>query len=153
MRQEKALYDRLLRNAILLCDMSLEGEGDASSDVYVDGASNILSKPDFVDVDRMRELFRTFEEKSRLIKILNECVSREQPATLGDVHVVIGREHPISSMRNCTLITAPYRVGSNEQLGTLGVVGPMRIEYSRIMAMVNYMARVIERRLNEEASA
>jgi heat-inducible transcriptional repressor len=152
MRQEKALYDRLLRNAILLCDMSLEGEESASGDVYVDGASNILSKPDFVDFDRMRELFRTFEEKSRLIKILNECVAREQPATPGDVHVVIGREHPSSSMRTCTLISAPYRLGSNEQLGTLGVVGPMRIEYSRIMAMVNYMARVIERRLNEEAS-
>src|ERR1043166_383627 len=151
MREEKALYDRLLRNAILLCDMSLEGEESAGGDVYVDGASNILSKPDFVDVDRMRALFRTFEEKSRLIKILNECISREQPAMWGDVHVVIGREHPISSMRNCTLITAPYRLGSNEHLGTLGVVGPMRIEYSRIMAMVNYMARLIERRLNEEA--
>ena len=151
MREEKALYDRLLRNAILLCDMSLEGEESTSGDVYVDGASNILSKPDFVDVDRMRELFRTFEEKSRLIKILNECVSREQHATLGDVHVVIGREHPISSMRNCSLITAPYRLGSSEHLGTLGVVGPMRIEYSRIMAMVNYMARLIERRLTEEA--
>ncbi len=150
MSEEKALYDRLLRNAILLCDMSLEGEESTSGEVYVDGASNILSKRDFVDVDRMRELFRTFEEKSRLIKILNECVSREQHA-LGDVHVVIGREHPSSSMRNCTLITAPYRLGSNEHLGTLGVVGPMRIEYSRIMAMVNYMARLIERRLNEEA--
>jgi heat-inducible transcriptional repressor len=150
MREEKALYDRLLRNAILLCDMSLEGE-ETDSEVYVDGASNILSKPDFVDVERMRELFRTFEEKSRLIKILNECVSREQPPMLGDVHVVIGREHPISSLRNCTLITTPYRVASNERLGTLGVVGPMRIEYSRIMAMVNYMARLIERRLNEEA--
>jgi len=151
MREEKALYDRLLRNAILLCDMSLEGDDAATGEVYVDGASNMLSKPDFVDVERMRELFKTFEEKSRLIKILNECVSREQPSLLGDVHVVIGREHPISSMRNCTLITAPYRVASNESLGTLGVVGPMRIEYSRIMAMVNYMARLIERRLNEEA--
>ena len=151
MSEEKALYDRLLRNAILLCDMSLEGEESAAGDVYVDGASNILSKPDFVDVDRMRELFRTFEEKSRLIKILNECVSREQYSTTGDVHVVIGREHPISSMRSCALITAPYRLGSNDHLGTLGVVGPMRIEYSRIMAMVNYMARLIERRLDEEA--
>ncbi len=151
MRVEKALYDRLLRNAILLCDMSIEGEDSAGGDVYVDGASNILSKPDFVDVDRMRELFRTFEEKSRLIKILNECVSRDQYSTASDVHVVIGREHPISSMRNCALITAPYRLGSNEHLGTLGVVGPMRIEYSRIMAMVNYMARLIERRLDEEA--
>jgi heat-inducible transcriptional repressor len=53
-------------------------------------------------------------------------------------------------MRNCALITAPYRIGFNENPGTLGVVGPMRIEYSRIMAMVNYMARLIERRLGEE---
>jgi heat-inducible transcriptional repressor len=151
MREEKALYDRLLRNAILLCDMSLEGEESAGGDVYVDGASNILTKPDFLDVDRMRELFRTFEEKSRLIKILNECVAQERYSNAGDVHVVIGREHTLSSMSNCTLISAPYRLSSNEHVGTLGVVGPMRIEYSRIMAMVNYMARLIERRLDEEA--
>ena len=147
MREEKALYDRLLRNAILLCDMSLEGEESSGSEIYVDGASNMLMKPEFVDVDRMRELFRTFEEKSRLLKILNECVSRDFH---GDVNVVIGREHASSSMRNCALITAPYRISFNENPGTLGVVGPMRIEYSRIMAMVNYMARLIERRLGEE---
>lgn len=149
MTEEKVLYDRLLRNAILLCDMSLEGEESSAGGVYVDGASNMLTKPDFVDVDRMRELFRTFEEKSRLLKILNECVSREQQSFRGDVNVVIGREHLTSSMRNCALITAPYRVGFSENPGTLGVVGPMRIEYSRIMAMVNYMARLIERRLGE----
>jgi len=152
MSEEKALYDRLLRNAMMLCDMSLEGEESSTSDVYVGGASNMLAKPDFVDIDRMRELFRTFEEKSRLIKILNECVAREQQTFPGDVHVVIGREHPTSSMRNCALITAPYRIGANESFGTLGVVGPMRIEYSRIMAMVNYMARLVERRLSEEVS-
>ena len=150
MREEKALYDRLLRNAILLCDMSLEGDETSTGDVYVEGTSNILSKPEFVDIDRMRELFKTFEEKSRLIKILNECGSREEYATSNDIHVLIGREHPTSSMRHCALITAPYRLGSSETVGTLGVVGPMRIEYSRVMAMVNYMARLIERRLNEE---
>jgi heat-inducible transcriptional repressor len=146
MKEEKALYDRLLHNAVLLCERSLEGE-ETSGDVYVDGASNILTKPDFDDIERMRDLFRTFEEKSRLIKILNECVSHDSSLT-GDVHVVIGREHPASSMRGCALITAPYRVGSNESAGTIGVVGPMRIEYARIMAMVNYMARLIEHRLN-----
>ena len=150
MKEEKALYDRLLRNAVLLCDQSLEGDAGVG-DVYVDGASNMLTKPDFVDVERMRDLFRTFEEKSRLIKILNECV--HNAATYpGDVHVVIGREHPIGSMQNCALITAPYRVGSNDNIGTLGVVGPMRIEYARIMAMVNYMARLIEHRLGEQAA-
>lgn len=149
MREEKALYDRLLRNAVLLCDVSLREEESDAGEIYVEGASNMLSKPDFADIDRMRELFKTFEEKSRLIKILNECVTSEQYATNDDVHVIIGREHPTTSMRNCTLITAPYRLGSSETAGTIGVVGPMRIEYSRVMAMVNYMARLIERRLSE----
>jgi len=148
MKQEKALYDELLRDAIVLCERSLEGE-DNSGEVYVDGASNILTKPEFVDVERMRELFRTFEEKSRLVKILSECVAHTYP---GDVHVVIGREHPSSSMQDCALITAPYRIGSNESIGTVGVVGPMRIEYARIMAMVNYMARLVEQRLSEGAA-
>jgi len=151
MKEEKALYDRLLQNAVLLCERSLEGEESSGGDVYVDGASNILIKPDFDDVERMRDLFRMFEEKSRLIKILNECV-HEHPFS-GDVHVVIGREHPTDSMRSCALITAPYQVGHNGSLGTLGVVGPMRIEYARIMAMVNYMARLIEHRLGEQAAS
>lgn len=149
MKQEKALYDKLLRDAVLLCESSLEGEDTTTGEVYVDGTSNILSKPEFVDADRMRELFRTFEEKSRLVRILNECVSHSYP---GDVHVVIGREHPASSLQNCALITAPYRIGSSESVGTVGVVGPMRIEYARIMAMVNYMARLVEQRLNEDAA-
>jgi len=150
MKEEKALYDKLLQNAILLCERSLEGE-ETSAGVYVDGTSNILTKPEFVDIERMRELFRTFEEKSRLIKILNECV-HDAASYPGDVHVVIGREHLASSMRDCALITAPYRVGSSDNMGTLSVVGPMRIEYARIMAMVNYMARLIEHRLGEQTA-
>jgi len=150
MKEEKALYDRLLQNAILLCERSLEGE-ETSAGVYIDGTSNILTKPEFVDIERMRDLFRTFEEKSRLIKILNECV-QDAASYSGEVHVVIGREHPTSSMRDCALITAPYRVGSSDNIGTLSVVGPMRIEYARIMAMVNYMARLIEHRLGEQTA-
>ncbi|HEV2915584.1 MAG TPA: heat-inducible transcriptional repressor HrcA [Pyrinomonadaceae bacterium] len=152
MREEKALYDKLLRNAMLLCDLSLEGEEATTGEVYVDGASNILTKPDFNDAQRMRELFRTFEEKSRLVKILNECVTRDQPFA-GDVQVVIGREHIAPSMQACTLITAPYRIGLGAATGALGVVGPMRIEYERVVAVVNYVARLIERMLREDAAS
>jgi heat-inducible transcriptional repressor len=151
MSEEKALYDRLLRNAVLLCERSLEGEETSEGDVYVDGASNILARPDFADIERLRELFRTFEAKSRMMKILNECIAREP--VFGDVHVVIGREHSAPSMQNCALITAPYRFGAGgEVVGSLGVVGPMRIEYARTMAVVNYVARLVERMLREEAS-
>ncbi len=148
MREEQALYDRLLRNAVLLCERSLEGEETEESEVYVDGASNIIVKPDFSDVERLRELFRTFEAKSRLVKILNECIARE--SVFGEVHVVIGREHTAPSLQSCALITAPYRVGEGAAAGTVGVVGPVRIEYARMMAMVNYIARLIERVLREQ---
>lgn len=148
MREEKALYDRLLRNAVMLFERSVEGDESETSDVYIDGASNILAKPDFSDVERLRELFRTFEAKSRLVKILNECIAREP--VFGDVHVVIGREHSAPSLQSCALITAPYRLGEGFVAGTVGVVGPMRLEYARTIAAVNYIARLVERMLREE---
>lgn len=147
MGEEKALYDRLLRNAVLLFERSVEGGEGETGDVYIDGASNILAKPDFSDVERLRELFRTFEAKSRLVKILNECIAREP--VFGDVHVVIGREHSAPQLQSCSLITAPYRVGEGFVGGTVGVVGPMRLEYARTMAAVNYVARLVERVLRE----
>lgn len=151
MREEKALYDKMLRNAMLLCDSSLEGEEASASDVFVDGASNILTKPEFADAERMRELFRTFEEKSRLVKILNECVARDHTVP-GDVQIVIGGELADPSMQQCALITAPYRTGAGEKVGTLSVMGPMRIEYARMVGVVNYVARLIERMLREEST-
>jgi heat-inducible transcriptional repressor len=151
MRQEKALYDKLLRNAILLCSTSLEGDEARTGEVFVDGASNILTKPEFADFERMRGLFRTFEEKSHLVRILNECIARDQSLP-GSVRVVIGTEHPVASLQDCTLITAAYRI-DGDATGTLSVVGPMRIEYARMIAVVNYMARLIERMLSEGAEA
>jgi heat-inducible transcriptional repressor len=132
---------------MLLCERSLQGEDDANAEVYLDGASNILTKPEFTSAEGIRELFRTFEAKSRLVKILNECVASNSAG----VRVVIGRENVASSMKRCSVITTSYRVGGDVS-GTLGVVGPMRIEYGRMMAVVNYLARVIERTLLNETS-
>ena len=144
---EKVLYDRLLRNAVLLCDQSLDGGPEDAGEVYVDGASNILSKPDFADITRLRELFRTLEEKSRLIELLNECVGRgDSPAM---VSVRIGRELASPAMQACALISAPYRTGAADGFGALGVFGPMRIEYARTMAVVNYVAQRVGRVLGE----
>ncbi|MDT7603194.1 MAG: heat-inducible transcriptional repressor [Acidobacteriota bacterium] len=151
MRNEKALYDRLLRNAVLLFDRSLEDEESSAGDVYVDGASNILDKPEFANVARLRELFRTLEEKTRLVQILSECIAGSRA---GDqARVRIGRELGAPSMQACALITAPYRVGAGGGVGTLGVVGPMRIEYARLMAVVNYVARRMETVFGEDAAA
>ena len=74
MTQEKALYDSLLQRVVALGERAFAvSEGEAS--VYLDGTSNILSQPEFDDLERMRALFRTFEEKSRLVRILNACIA------------------------------------------------------------------------------
>jgi heat-inducible transcriptional repressor len=151
MREEKTLYDKLLRNAALLCERSLANtDANETGDVFIDGASNILIKPDFADRVRLSELLRTLEEKSRVVKILDECINRE--SLFGDVHVTVGRENLAPSMQNCALITASYKMGDGDARGTLGVVGPMRIEYARMMAVVNYVSQHVERMLRDEQS-
>jgi heat-inducible transcriptional repressor len=136
---------------VLLCERSLADEDGEAGDVYVDGASNILSKPDFADIARLRELFRTLEEKSRLLQILNECIAASEGGA-GGVRVLIGRELDAPSMQACALITSPYRIGEGEVAGTIGVVGPMRIEYARTMAVVDYVARRVESVLSRGAT-
>jgi heat-inducible transcriptional repressor len=96
MSEDKALYDQLLRNAVLLCSQSLQ-EGD-NPDVFIEGASNIISKPDFSDTERMRALFKMFEEKSRIVKktkkggdILNECIESATGRTQVAVRIGSGK--------------------------------------------------------------
>ena len=148
MKQERALYDEVVRNAILLCERSLQDEDSAVAEVFVDGASNIFGKPEFSDTETIRGLFQTFEEKSRLVKILNECVAGDSS---GAVQILIGKENQVSSMQHCTVITTSYRVGT-DVCGTLGVVGPTRIAYGRMMAVVNYLGRFMERAFVNDAS-
>lgn len=149
MKEEKALYDRLLCNAILLCERSLDDEDSATGEVFIEGAFNILTQPEFTNRERLRELLQTLEEKKRLVKILNECLDGDRAQH--EVRVVIGDENVAPSMKRCAVITASYQL-NGEVSGTVGVVGPTRIEYGRTMAVVDYLARFIERALSNEAS-
>ena len=146
MTEEKALYDRLLQNAILLCHRGLSRDNEAEPEVFVDGASNIISRKEFVDIERLRELLQIFEEKRRLIDLLNECVSFEEFQL--PVAVRIGSENSLPSLHNCTIVTTSYRYG-NQMSGSLGVVGPLRMEYARTINVVSYIAQMLEEVLTD----
>ncbi len=143
MNEEKALYDQFLRNALLLCSQSLQ-EGD-QADVFIEGASNIIAKPDFTDTERMRALFKMFEQKSRIVKILNECI---ESAQLEAVAVRIGSENRFADLYDCTVIASPCVYPGGASVGSIGVVGPTRLEYERLIAVVDYVARLFERTLD-----
>jgi heat-inducible transcriptional repressor len=141
MKEEKALYDSLLTKVVALGERAFASEADAAS-VYLDGASNMLVQPEFEDLERMRALFRTFEEKGRLVKILNACLS-------GDgVRILIGHENPDPGLRDLALVTASLPVEGEAGWG-LGVMGSTRMEYGHVVALVDHVARAIAEVLRE----
>ncbi len=145
MHEEKALFDKMLQTAIILCSQSIESE--EVGQVYVEGTANILSKPDF-DFEELRQLLRTFEEKTRLVKILNECIARD--VSNKDVKIVIGSENLVPFMKNCALVTAPYKIGDGATTGMLSVLGPTRIQYARMISIVSYVARMLEKAMSRQ---
>ncbi len=146
MTEEKALYDRLLQNAILLCHRGLSRDDESEPEVFVDGASNILSRNDFSDLERLRELLQLFEEKRRLISLLSECVTIDE--RVSSVKIRLGSENTLPGLQRCAVVTASYRYG-NQMTGNLGVVGPLRMEYARTINVVSYVACMLERVLND----
>lgn len=109
--------------------------------LYVGGAINLLEHPEFWDVETMRELLRAFEEKERLIDLLSRL------AEAGGVHVLIGRENPFAEMRGCSLVASPY-VYENRVLGMLGVLGPRRMPYARVISLVAETAGLVGQSLS-----
>lgn len=136
MEEEKTQFDELLNQAVKLSQKAFENE-EGESDVYVRGTVNILNQPEFASIERMKALFKAFEEKSILIQILDKCMEDSQR-----VKVTIGSENCIEEMEDCSLVTSTYRYG-NLPAGVLGIIGPKRMDYSRVIPIVGYMARLI----------
>ncbi len=142
MQAERMLFDRMLS---LMQAWSETLDLDASADaIYVQGTSNILGQPEFADVERMKELFQMFEEKGRLVKILNECISSNPPAA---VKIAIGSELGVPGMRDFALITASY-ASADRTTGMLGIIGPTRLEYERGISIVGYLGRLVGEMIN-----
>jgi heat-inducible transcriptional repressor len=136
--QERAQYDALSAKALKL--------GIAATDVEVkerlliEGAGSFLDAPEF-DVERMRAVFRSLEEKNTLLRLLE----RVQQAR--EMRIFIGAESEFSSAGEVSLIASPY--GTREKvLGTVGVIGPTRMNYQRVIPLVNFTAQVLSRELD-----
>jgi heat-inducible transcriptional repressor len=140
MRSEKVLYDRLLSRALTLSEQTLE---DGGAQIFIEGQTNILDQPEFADARRMREVFRAFEEKSQLVNILDRCLSAR------GVQIFIGSETHQSHMEGLSVITSTYLTGKNT-LGVLGVIGPTRMGYAKVIPIVDYTARLVSRLFEEE---
>jgi heat-inducible transcriptional repressor len=143
MQAERSLFDRML-SLLEMWGESLDQQPITADSVYLQGTANIISQPEFADVERMRMLFQMFEEKGRLVKILNECIASSRP---GGLKIVIGSELGVPDMRDFTLITSSY-ASSDHTTGYLGIIGPTRMEYERGISIVGYLGRLVGGMIN-----
>jgi heat-inducible transcriptional repressor len=144
MAEEKAQYDKLSQQALSVGAKTFGETSEDASDIYLGGTSNIMDQPEFAsNLDQMKELFKAFEEKNRLISLLDKCL--DEPG----VHVIIGSETPFKDMHECSFVTHTYSY-DNRTLGVLGVVGPKRMVYSRVMAIVDHTANIVSKILTQQ---
>ncbi len=136
MAEDRAQVDRLLSLSI-----DLARQGLAPSDereLLYDGTSELLSQPELADISRVRQLFETFSRKARLVSILNQFIGGQ------GVRVVIGQDSDVTSELDFSLVTTGYGVGA-QQLGTVGIFGPSRMEYPRLIPLVHYLGESLSR--------
>lgn len=141
MQAEKAQYDLLFQKTLKL--------GFAATDVstqervLIEGAGSFLERPEFADVDKARALFRALEEKHKLLALLD----RVQRAR--EMQIFIGAESDFSNEGEVSVIASPY--GTGEQvLGAVGVIGPTRMNYQKVIPLVNFTAHVLSRVLGQD---
>ena len=143
LRQERTLYDQLLGLALRLASQTLDHlQGPAA--VYIEGASTLLEQvveASGISPATLRALLRMVEEKQRLVRLLNEYI--DGPG----LTVVIGTEHSDPELRPFSLIASTYSDGHGT--GTVGVIGPTRMKYSRAIAAVDVAAMAVARVLRD----
>jgi len=140
MEEERLLYDELMQRALKLGSSSF---ADLPEDhvLYVDGAAALLGEDHGLTLDTMHALLEMIDEKQRLVRLLNEYIDGT------GLTVVIGAEHLEPSLRPFSLVACTFKDGTSS--GTIGVIGPTRMRYSRAIAVVDGAAQAITRVLRD----
>jgi heat-inducible transcriptional repressor len=102
---------------------------------YTSGANNILDFPEFSDIVKARNIFQTFEENEMLITLLNDTSS-------DNIQIVIGAENSLENMKNCSIIKANYKL-NKETFGSIGIIGPTRMNYIQVASILNDIVKSI----------
>ncbi len=142
LKAERIRYDELQKQALELSRAALQEESEDL--VFVSGTSLMLEQPEFSTPDRMKRIIRTLESKKALIELLD----RSQMAQ--GVQIFIGSQSEHTEIEGCSLVTASF---SNKKgaIGTLGVIGPVRMPYSQVIPIVDFTAQLVSRILEREA--
>lgn len=135
----KLRADQTLMQAVAMAEQALS-TADSRQDYVLAGGSNLLAFQELSDVQRLRGLFDALDRKRELLELFDHCLAAE------GLQIFIGRESGYRVLDECSVVTAPYTV-NGRVAGMLGVIGPTRMAYSRIIPLVSETAKALSKGL------
>lgn len=140
MADERRGLDRWLTRTMTLAEQVVRGA--AGQEVLVEGANSLIGQPEIADLEKIRRMLEMFADKALLIRLLNHCLEAG-----GGVRVFLGHDSELTAELELGLVSTTYGAG-DKALGTIGILGPARMEYPRIVPLVRYLGDVLSRALS-----
>ena len=143
MDQVRKNMNSMMISAINIGEQAVSGlSSEYHEDCVIAGQTNLVDYDDLSDVTRLRQLFNAFNQKRDVLGLLDQCLDAE------GVQIFIGRESGHEVFDDCSVVTAPYKT-NDSHIGVLGVIGPKRMHYDRVIPVVDITAKLLSSALNK----
>ena len=141
MQQARDAMQHLMQDAMRITDQILDQQRD--DDYVLAGQTNLMNYAEMCDIEKLRQLFNAFNTKRDILHILDQSIHAD------GMQIFIGEESGYQVLDECSLVTAPYKV-DDEVIGVLGVIGPTRMAYGRVIPIVDMTAKVLSAILRQD---
>jgi heat-inducible transcriptional repressor len=132
--KEKTAVDAMFAKTLRLGHMILSSQ--QAREIFVEGQANIIDEPEFAQVEKLRAVLITLEEKSNLLKILDKTLEAR------GIQIFIGSEHGVEEIESCAVVAYPIRT-EETVLGSIGVIGSKRMNYQKVIPLVDTTAKIL----------
>jgi heat-inducible transcriptional repressor len=141
LQETRQHMDQLMRDAIQVAQKVFDTKGDERVEYVIAGETNLMGFAELSNVDRLRRLFEAFNEKHDILRLLDSCLRAD------GIQIFIGQESGYRILDDISVVTAPYIV-DNQVVGVLGIIGPTRMAYERVIPIVDITAKLLGSALN-----
>lgn len=145
LKQQAGIHSSIVSDVIDAVAEAIKSDEDLK--IYTSGTNNILKYPELTDNrERASELINVFEEKQSLGELVTETLAGEDNT---GIQVYIGNETPVSSMKDCSVVTATYELGEGMR-GTIGIIGPKRMDYDKVIGTLKTLMNELDTIYNKK---
>lgn len=144
LQETRARMNQEMLNAIEVARLAFE-EKKPEAGFVLSGETNLMDFSELADMERLRQLFEAFSQKQGILHLLDQCLKAE------GIQIFIGEESGFSALDNCSLVTSSYSF-EDRVVGVLGVIGPTRMHYARVIPFVDVTAKLLSAALNHRTS-